>query len=188
MDVHENPYLTEEMSRHWGLWMAAGIIIALLGIACILGAITATLVSVVMLGAFMLASGVLQLIAMALASGWPHRGFYVVLGLLELAFGALLVLYPLSSAVALTLVMAAFIGAAGVMRIVQAAVADVPGRGWLLLAGAAGVLLALIVFAQWPFSGLWFIGLSVGVSLLLNGASLAGLAWYLGHHRPVRAS
>lgn len=186
--MQENAHPLDEMRRHWGLWLAAGIVIALLGIACILGAVTATLASVVVLGAFMLASGVLQLIAMVRASGWQHRGFYVVLGLLELAFGALLVLYPLSSAAALTLIMAAFIGAAGVMRIVQAAVADVPGRGWLLLAGAAGVLLALIVFAQWPFSGLWFIGLAVGISLLLNGASLAGLAWHIGHHRPAPVS
>lgn len=171
---------------HWKRWLGAGVLIALLGLICIIAATAATLASTVFLGALLMISGIAQLATMARASGWRHRGFYVVLGLLEVVVGGLLVLFPMPSAAALTLLLAALIGAAGVMRLVQAAAADVPGRGWLLLAGAAGILLALIVFAQWPFSGLWFIGLAVGVSLLFNGASLAAMAWHLGNRHPVR--
>jgi uncharacterized membrane protein HdeD (DUF308 family) len=50
------------------------------------------------------------------------------------------------------------------------------GWGWLLLSGVLSLLLAWLIWAQWPLSGWWAIGVLVGVNLLGTGAALVTLA------------
>jgi uncharacterized membrane protein HdeD (DUF308 family) len=46
---------------------------------------------------------------------------------------------------------------------------------WLLLHGVVNLLLGLLIWRQWPLSGLWVIGLFIGIDLLFNGWSLVML-------------
>jgi uncharacterized membrane protein HdeD (DUF308 family) len=41
-----------------------------------------------------------------------------------------------------------------------------------LLHGAVNLLLGFVIFRDWPISGLWVIGLFVGIDMLFNGWSL----------------
>ena len=45
-----------------------------------------------------------------------------------------------------------------------------------MLNGAVTVILGILVLAQWPVSGLWVIGLSVSIELILYGAAWIALA------------
>jgi uncharacterized membrane protein HdeD (DUF308 family) len=49
-------------------------------------------------------------------------------------------------------------------------------RGWQALDGAITLLLGLLVLAQWPVSGLWVIGLFVGIDLIFYGCAWIALA------------
>lgn len=51
-----------------------------------------------------------------------------------------------------------------------------PGWGWQVLDGAVPVMLGILVLAQWPSSGLWVIGLFLGIDLIVYGPSLTALA------------
>ena len=55
-------------------------------------------------------------------------------------------------------------------------VRDHDSWGWLLASGILSVLLGVLIWAQWPASGLWVIGLLVGIQLLFTGWSLVMLA------------
>ena len=44
-----------------------------------------------------------------------------------------------------------------------------PHWGWPLASGILNVLLGLLIWAQWPLSGLWVIGLFVGIELIFSG-------------------
>jgi len=39
------------------------------------------------------------------------------------------------------------------------------------------MVLGSIIFAQWPVSGLWVIGLFVAFELILQGFSMISIAW-----------
>jgi len=41
--------------------------------------------------------------------------------------------------------------------------------GWTAFDGAVTLLLGIVLWTNWPWSGLWFLGLSIGISLILRG-------------------
>ncbi|RFA38409.1 hypothetical protein CAL65_06220 [Alkalilimnicola ehrlichii] len=43
--------------------------------------------------------------------------------------------------------------------------------------GALNIALGLLLLFQWPWSGLWFLGLAIGLSLLINGVAIGIAAW-----------
>ena len=53
-----------------------------------------------------------------------------------------------------------------------------PRRGltWLILDGIVNIVLAVMIWSQWPFSSLWIIGTLVGISILISGVSRLMLA------------
>jgi uncharacterized membrane protein HdeD (DUF308 family) len=74
------------------------------------------------------------------------------------------------------LIIAMFLVFEGVFRIVAALVARYPHSGWVLFNGVITLLLGVMIWRRWPYSGLWVIGLFVGIEMLLNGWSLVMLS------------
>jgi uncharacterized membrane protein HdeD (DUF308 family) len=50
-----------------------------------------------------------------------------------------------------------------------------PGWGWMIVSGIASIVLAVILWRQWPISGAYTIGLLVGIRLIFTGWSIAML-------------
>jgi uncharacterized membrane protein HdeD (DUF308 family) len=51
--------------------------------------------------------------------------------------------------------------------------------GWMMVVlfnGVISLILGVMIWWQWPYSGLWVIGLFVGIEMLLNGWSLVMLS------------
>ena len=64
----------------------------------------------------------------------------------------------------------------GIFRIVVAIVIRFQNWVWLLLHGAINLLGSRIsIWQNWPLSGLWVIGLFVGIDMIFNGWSLVML-------------
>jgi uncharacterized membrane protein HdeD (DUF308 family) len=51
-----------------------------------------------------------------------------------------------------------------------------PDWGWHALNGVITSVLGLLILGQWPVSGLWGIGLSVGIDLVFYGWAWVALA------------
>jgi uncharacterized membrane protein HdeD (DUF308 family) len=83
----------------------------------------------------------------------------------------------IGAGVRLAPVLAAAFVLAGALRVISAVIHPVAGRGWALLGGFISVVLGLALWQGWPASGLWVIGLFVGLDLAFNGWAwvLAGL-------------
>ena len=60
---------------------------------------------------------------------------------------------------------------AGIYRSVASIVMQFPNWGWSLLSGAVSFGLGAILLSQWQTTSLWFLGLYVGVDLILHGLS-----------------
>lgn len=169
-----------DLRKNWGWLLALGVLFMLLGLAGLLVTAALTLVTVTLLGIFLLFGGGLQL---AHAFGhrrwrgtWPH----VAIGLLYIAGGILILIDPVLASLTLTVVLAAFILAAGLMRLLLAwQHRGEPGTGMLTLSGLLALLLGIVIIAGWPVSGLTVIGIFVAVEMLFHGVAYAGLAMAL---------
>ena len=82
--------------------------------------------------------------------------------------------------VVMTLVVGAFLLASGVIKIwIGVAHREQSGWGWVVASGLLSVLLGILIYAQFPGSGLWVLGLFLAIELLFDGWGLVMLAFAL---------
>jgi uncharacterized membrane protein HdeD (DUF308 family) len=104
---------------------------------------------------------------------------HLVAGLLGIVLGLLIVTHPVAGALAWTMLIASFFLVVGTFRLVAAIRMKFPNWGWAAFDGAITLLLGIVLWADWPWSGLWFLGLSIGISLILRGWAHVMLAFSL---------
>ena len=171
----------EELHRHWVLFLALGIILILLGGMGISASGLVTLASVVFFGWLLIIGGA----AVAIHAFWAKRwsGFFLQLlsGVLYLIVGWILVARPGIGALTLTLVLAISLVVQGAFRIGAALSTRMDGWGMLLVSGIITLVLGLMIWNEWPLSGLWVIGLFVGIDLIFYGWWLVSLALSVRH-------
>jgi uncharacterized membrane protein HdeD (DUF308 family) len=93
--------------------------------------------------------------------------------------GALLLRWPVTGSLSLTLVLAAFFIVEGVATIMYAVEHrnQLSGRwGWMLVSGIVDLILAGIIVAGLPGTALWALGLLVGINLIFGGIAMIGMA------------
>jgi uncharacterized membrane protein HdeD (DUF308 family) len=83
---------------------------------------------------------------------------------------------PELSAIALALVLAISFVVQGAFRIGAALTTRIDGWGSLLASGIITLLLGLMIWNEWPFSGVWVIGVFVGIDMCFYGGWLVSLA------------
>ena len=165
-----------ELHRHWGLFFALGLALIAVGTIGILVAGLFTLASVFFSGCLLLIASV----ALTIHAFWAKRwsGFFLQLlsGLLYLVVGWMLATHPELSAIALTLVIAISFVVQGAFRIGAALSTRIDGWGSLLASGIITLLLGLMIWNEWPLSGVWVIGVFVGIDMFFYGGWLVSLA------------
>jgi uncharacterized membrane protein HdeD (DUF308 family) len=164
------------LSVHWGWIVALGLGLAILGALAIWRARTATLVYVVFLGALLLAAALaVFVVAFSFTGYWTAFFFHILWAVLLAITGFILVTRPAVSAEAITLVMAFFFLVSGIVSIGFALFSHAEGQWLSVFDGAVSVALGALLLSGWPVTGLWAIGLFVGVDLILRGAAITAL-------------
>ena len=97
-------------------------------------------------------------------------------GILYVVVGLLMTEHPTATAAGLTLMVAASLLVGGSLRIAISVVDRFHGWIWSLCSGIITLLLGVLIWRQWPASGLWVIGLFVGIELMINGWTWVMLA------------
>ncbi len=167
------------LQAHWRLFLIEGILLALLGVAAVGVPWFATLAVEIVIGWLLLLSGVIGLIStfsMRHAPGFLWSLFSAVLGIVA---GVVLLRWPLSGAISLTLILTVFLTIEGVLSILYALEhrRESSGRwGVMLASGAVDLILAAVIFAGMPGTAAWAIGLLVGVNLIFGGVALVAMA------------
>jgi uncharacterized membrane protein HdeD (DUF308 family) len=165
------------MERNWNWLLALGIGLIVLGLLDIALPVVATLAIGIFVGWLLLIGGVAQIVHAFSARAWAGFTLHLLGGVLYLLVGGWMILNPLLGALALTLLLGAFLLIQGIFQISLALrIRPARGWGWPLASGVVTVLLAVLIYAGWPGSALWLIGLLVGLHLLMSGVSLTMLA------------
>ncbi|HEV7225038.1 MAG TPA: HdeD family acid-resistance protein [Pirellulales bacterium] len=157
------------LQQEWWWFLLLGIALLVLGTLALGAAAFASVVAVVYLGLLMLAGGIAQTISAFWAGRWSGFLLTIFIGLLYLVAGVFIISHPVESTVELTLMLAFLFVVSGVFRIVTALVLRFPHWGWPLLNGVIAVLLGVMIYKQWPSSGLWVIGIFIGIEMIFNG-------------------
>jgi len=143
-----------------------GIIAIVLGLLCMMAPVITGLSIALLLGILVLAAGVLRVI-WAFQAGSVGQGLLkFALGGLTLVCGLLLVLNPVFAAGFLTVLLALYFIIDGVAEI---AAGTSTKQGWLTFAGVVSILLGVLLWAEFPLSGPWAMGILLGLKLLLIG-------------------
>jgi len=157
------------LQKEWWWFLLLGIALVVLGTLALGAAAFASVVAVVYLGLLMLAGGIAQTISAFWAGRWSGFLLTIFIGLLYMVAGVFIISHPVESTIELTLMLAFLFVVCGVFRIVTALVLRFPHWGWPLLNGVIAVLLGVMIYKQWPSSGLWVIGIFIGIEMIFNG-------------------
>lgn len=166
------------LRRHQPLFLVAGLLLTALGALAIgWSCLTSlTLVTVWIFGLFLLGGGAAEILSAFWAGRWRGRLLHLLVGAMYLVVGTLFITEPKDSAIRLTLLIAIFLIIGGVFRILHALTEGGPARASILLSGVVSLLLGVSIYRQWPVSGLWVIGLFIGIELLFSGLTWVSLA------------
>lgn len=130
--------------------------------------------------------GVVQLVHAFSCSGVGHILWKVLVGLIYLATGVYLLLHPGLGVLALTLSLAIFFTAEGVVDIATYFATRKAGvSGWLLVDGVVTLFLGLLMWSRWPLGSLWVVGMLAGISIIMSG--ITRLMLTLGARRAAKS-
>jgi uncharacterized membrane protein HdeD (DUF308 family) len=168
-----------QIIQNWGWFLAFGIILMLLGIVAIVRSVAATVVSMLFFGWLLLIGAGIEIVQLIMVGKWAGQFQHVLAAVLLAVVGALMVWRPLVTAEILTLLMGAFFLVSGLFQLIEPFWIGLPGWGWHVIDGLITVILGVLVLAQWPVSGLWVIGLFIGIELIFYGIAWIALALHL---------
>jgi uncharacterized membrane protein HdeD (DUF308 family) len=159
----------EEVRQHRTWFIVIGVLLIICGAIALGSTFVMTIISMIFLGWLLVVTGIIEVVHGFARRGWG--GFFINLlsGILYVIVGLLLVGNPGAAAVTLTLLIALILTAVGAFRLFVAFTKPMQHRGWLIFNGAISVILGISIWASWPLSGLWVIGLFVGIDFIVEG-------------------
>ena len=179
------------LHEQWVLFLIEGIILVVLGLIAIIVPPIATLAVELLFGWLFLLSGVVGLITTFWMRDAPGFWWSLLSGVLGIAAGIVLLVWPLSGVLSLTLVLIVFFTIEGIASIMYALEhkRELSGRwGFMLASGIIDLIIAAIILFGLPGSAAWALGLLVGINLAFGGAALIAMALHARELRPQMAS
>ena len=164
---------------HWRAFLIEGIVLLILGLFAIVIPNVATLAVEVFIGWVLLVSGVVGLISTFRMRSAPGFGWSLLSAVIAVAAGVILLAWPLSGVLSLTLILTAFLTVEGVASIMMAMTHRHGfSARWalLLVSGLVDLILAALIFLGLPGTAAWAIGLLVGINMVFGGAALIAMA------------
>jgi uncharacterized membrane protein HdeD (DUF308 family) len=176
-ELQMDPEVREGLARSWKGLMMIGVFAIFVGCIAIVVPAVASVGTAIFIGWILVIAGGF-LIAAAFSA---HSIGTVLLRLLWAALtvivGVWLIAEPHNGTLTLTLVLGIYFLFMGLTRIAVAfGGRGQPGAGLVGLSGVAGLLIGILVLAEFPSSADWAIGLLVGIDLIFAGWTLTSVA------------
>ncbi len=177
----ERPLLSElrhglhALRGNWFWFVILGVALVVLGAIAMSAAVVASLAMAVAIGTLLILGGMFEAVGAFWCRGWSGFFLHLLSGVLSIVVGLMFLRAPVDALLALTLLAACFLMVGGIFKIVAAVSYRFAAWGWPLASGIIDVLLGVLIWQDWPESGLWVVGLYVGISLLFRGINWIAL-------------
>jgi uncharacterized membrane protein HdeD (DUF308 family) len=171
--------VSQSMREHWGLYLFEGILLILLGAFAVFVPVVATITTTIIFGWVFLIGGVVGLFTSFQARHLPGFWWSLLSSFLGIAVGFMLLAWPITGAVSLTMLLAVYFVAEGLTSIMYSIEhkRELSGRwGWLLVNGVIDLVLAVIIVAGLPVTAAWALGLIIGIDLIFGGFALVAIS------------
>lgn len=166
------------------IWTVIGILSILAGVFALANPLAATLTANYLAAWGFLIVGALQIYAAFKAVGWRARLWAILLAVSFIIVGLMLMGEPLAGIVSLTIVVGILFMVTGIARIIIAFSLPRGGGFWLvLISGALAVVLAFMIFSDFPQSAAVMLGVMLAVELISNGVAMITLGAFRGGDR-----
>ncbi|GHE71087.1 hypothetical protein GCM10019059_33560 [Camelimonas fluminis] len=169
--------LRKRLRDKWGWLLALGLLMSALGVIGFVMLPWLTLVTVWWIGALLLVGGGAQVVDAFSEKNWGPFALHLLIAVLYMVAGAIVIWNPVLGALTLTLMVAVALMVIGVLRCIMAFQVRPAGNWWLLLlSGLLSIVLGVMIYGQWPASGIWVLGLFFAIELLSEGIAFIALA------------
>ena len=160
----------EVLARNWGWLLALGVLFVVLGFIGLGMVVGLTLVSVFFIGVLLIIAGVSQIIDTFKSKQWRAAVWHALIAVLYIIGGSLVIYDPILASTLITALIAWLLIFIGIIRLLMAnVIRDDQGWGWLVFAGIMAIVLGVLILLQWPYSGMWVLGLFIAIEMLANG-------------------
>lgn len=168
----------DALRGNWVWFLALGAALIVLGTVLLGSPLMASLATALVFGVMLIIGGLFECVGSFWSREWSGFFLHLLSGVLSVVVGLLFVRMPVTALETMTLLLACFLIVGGVFRMIAAFSVRYTSWIWPFLGGLIDLVLGLMIWAQWPVSGLWVIGLFVGISLIFRGVSwvMLGLA------------
>jgi uncharacterized membrane protein HdeD (DUF308 family) len=167
------------LRRRWPWFVALGAGLGLVGAIALGSQVLASLVTVVVIGCLLVATGAVEIIGACQNNNWDGSFFRLMAGVLSVTGGVLFIREPGDDPMTLAMLLACVLLVAGILRITATATYQPPGWRSELLSAAIDFLLGIVIWLTFPLGGLWVIGLFVSISLIFRGFNWISLGMAL---------
>lgn len=155
------------------LWLVVGIISILGGIFALFNPLSATLAAEQIAGFLFLFVGILQFVALFTVRTTGAKVFAAIGGVIGVLLGFELLTQPMQGILTLTMVVAILFMITGVVRAISAfALRGTAAFFPVLFSGIISIILAIMIFAGYPESSTYILGVLLAIELISNGLSL----------------
>jgi uncharacterized membrane protein HdeD (DUF308 family) len=157
------------LTRLWWLVVALGVLSLVAGVIVIVKPSNSLKTLAVVVGIFVLLDGIAEFV-LAFDRRTANRGMVALLGLLDLVVGILLIRHPVGGVKAIALLLAIWLIAAGVVRLMIAF--DTHGdRVGRFIVAAIEIVFGVVIVAN-PNIGFATLAVLVGLAFIVNGLGL----------------
>lgn len=175
--VSMDPEVREGLRRTWKALMTIGIVAIVIGCIAILVPAVASVGTAIFIGWILVIAGAFLVAGAFMAHSIGSVVLRLAWALLTVIVGLWLIVEPHNGTLTLTLVLGIYFLFMGLTRIAVAfAGRGQEGAGLVGLSGVAGLLIGILVLAEFPSSADWAIGLLVGIDLIFAGWTLVSVA------------
>ncbi|MFC7132746.1 MULTISPECIES: HdeD family acid-resistance protein [Salinibaculum] len=175
-----SPTVSDEGAQGQRGLLFVGALIAVLGVLAILAPFVTGIGLSLLLGALLVLGGLAHVAHAFSASGWTGSLWQIALAIIYAFAGISLLANPVIGLATLTLLLIFYLAIMGLVEVVGGLLTrSDPRWGWVVVSGVISLLLAGLLWAGFPSTAEWALGLLVGIHLLSTGIMLA-LVGYFG--------
>lgn len=170
--------LMELISQHRGFMIAEGILFIIFGALAVALPAFSTITLELFLGWLLIIVGAMQGFRAFRTKNVVPFEMILASALIYLTIGVLLLAFPLTGVLTLTVVLMILYFVQGIVQIIMGLqYRSLERSGWLIFSGILTLLVAFIIWKGFPETAHWVLGLLVGINFIVFGAAILALVW-----------
>lgn len=159
---------------HWGRFLVQGAFLIALGLLAAALPVFTTLAVEILVGWLLIIGGAWRAVSLVRSTRMPGRGWSLAMAVAAIVLGALLVAMPLAGMLTLTMLLVTYLVLEAFGKMLFGLDLRRHSRNWIWVfaTGVLDLVLAALIFAGWPSTAAWAIGLLVAINMIFFGVAL----------------